>query len=136
MKQKNTQCNFASEKHLFLYNQHSLKMDFIVKNESIILTSCKNTEQSDSMWHNQDSENREINLQILYSKMNKTFMKEYADKQMYCLRLVLSLLALEPRYVDTSVVFSLLHLSLLQTTFSKQSEGKQCSQLHLPQLSF
>lgn len=62
--------------------------------------------------------------------MNKTFIKEYADKQIYFLRSVLSLLALEPRYADTSVAFSLLHLSLLQTTFSKQS-----SQLHLPQLS-
>lgn len=49
--------------------------------------------------------------------MNKAFIKEHADKQLS--QTGPSLLALEPRCIDTSAVFSLLHLSFLQTAFPK-----------------
>lgn len=81
-KQKNTQCNFASKKHILLPNQHSLRNGFYrKKNRSIILTLCKNGEQSDNTWHSQDSENHRINPRTPNSKLNKTFIKESADKQ-------------------------------------------------------
>lgn len=73
--------------------------------ELIIFTLCKNGEQSDNMKHNQDSENQRISPRTPKSKMNKTFIKEWADTQTYSLRWVLALLVLEQRcgYFHTMV---------------------------------
>lgn len=130
-KQKNTQCNFASKKHILLPNQHSLRNGFYrKKNRSIILTLCKNGEQSDNTWHSQDSENHRINPRTPNSKLNKTFIKKVLTNRYNALTGP-SLFAWEPRCVATSAMFSLLHLSFLQTSFQKIILGNS-TQLTLP----